>query len=602
MGKDSDGWEYEIYDESDPEIEGYEYEYTFPVDGELELTTTVRRIALSTNVAETSITIDGIATVVDSGLAREPQFDPGTGMTRLRTRRISKASSVQRAGRAGRLQAGVCYRLWSEQQQQQLAAHTTPEMLQVDLAPLALQLLAWGVDDPLDLQWLDPPPTGAYQQALALLARFGAAQQASSGSWQLNRRGEQMAQLPTHPRLAAMLLQGAEHGLVLLASQLAALLAEPVPSVFGSDLSDALNALDSHHCPQALKPWCKRVLDQASRFQGLVAATDRNHPDRATALGLLLAFAYPDRIARLRPDGRYQLSNGRLASFRGQTSLLGEPWLVVADLGGHSGNSEDNIYSAVPLQPALFDDVLTTLVDVSEQACWDDREQRFVAEKRWCIGAIVWRTEALAAVDTKHRVAALLQVVRNQGLGILPWSDALKQWRSRVMLLHQILGSPWPDLSDDALLGSLEDWLAPYLEPVNRLSHFQQLDMPSILANLLPWPLPQQLEDLAPQKLAVPSGSMISVDYSQSPPVLAVKLQEMFGCLQTPTVAQGKVALMVHLLSPARRPLQITQDLAGFWSSSYQPIKKEMKGRYPKHPWPDDPSQAIATAKVKKRL
>ena len=563
----------------------------------------VRKVVISTNIAETSITIDGISTVVDSGLAREPQFAPNTGMTRLRTRRISKASSVQRMGRAGRLGPGVCYRLWSEQQQQQLAAHATPEMLQADLAPLALQLLAWGVDNPNELQWLDAPPIGAYQQAMELLAAFDSIRRNDNDSWQLTPHGQRMAAMPSHPRLANMLLLAGEWGLQKTAADLAALLSERIPANCGTDLHDAMVLLHSQRCPSALKGWQQRVREQSRRYLALCKGgktiTDK---DAEPALGLLLALAYPDRIARLKSAGSYQLSNGRLARLPEKCSLHGQPWLVVADLGGQAGRAEDRIYSAASLDSQQFDSHLAKLVNTEDRAHWDERSDQFVAQRQRRIGAIVLAAEPLDKVDPQQKVAALLEVVRKRGLQILPWNDALQQWRYRVGLLHNAIGEPWPDLSDNALMATLDTWLAPYLEPVTRLSHFQQLDLSAILASLLPWPLPQQLDELAPVKLPVPSGSQITLDYSQSPPVLAVKLQEMFGCQQTPTIAGGRVSLMVHLLSPARRPLQITQDLAGFWRGSYQQVKKEMKGRYPKHPWPDNPLQALATAKVKNRL
>ncbi|MDM3870327.1 ATP-dependent helicase HrpB [Porticoccus sp. W117] len=570
--------------------------------------TGVRKVVLSTNIAETSITIDGISTVVDSGLAREPQFDPNSGMTRLRTRRISKASSVQRAGRAGRLGPGRCYRLWSDQQQQQLAAHATPEILQADLAPMVLQLLAWGVGDASELQWLDAPPGGPWQQALELLAAFAAIERTNNGSWQLTPHGQRMAATPCHPRLANMLLLSEQWGLQKSASDLAALLSERTPVTCGANLIDALVLLSSSGCPPTLKGWQQRVREQSRRFLAIckdtqTKGTQTDAPvDAHMAPGLLLGMAYPDRIARHKSGDSYQLSNGRRARLSGQGNLQGEPWLVVADLGGQAGSAEDRIYTAVPLSEALFDSHLCGLLKTEDKAHWDDRSQQFVAQRQQRVGAILLNSRPLDTIDPQQKTAALLDLVRKQGLQLLPWTKALEQWRHRVLLLHRTIGDPWPDLSDDALLNSLEGWLAPYLEPVTRLSHFQQLDLKAILANLLPWPLPQQLDELAPVTLPVPSGSNITVDYSQSPPVLAVKLQEMFGCQQTPTVAGGRVPLTVHLLSPARRPLQITQDLAGFWHSSYQQVKKEMKGRYPKHPWPDDPLQALPTARVKKRL
>jgi ATP-dependent helicase HrpB len=322
----------------------------------------------------------------------------------------------------------------------------------------------------------------------------------------------------------------------------------------------------------------------------------------------LLASAYPDRIARLRADGdgfQYQLSNGRSAVLPREDGMAGTQWLAVAELGGQVGEPADRIYSASALNPRNFSDILSILVTVVEHVEWDYRKERFVAERRSLVGNILLSTQPLEQVSEQARAEALLGVVRKKGLEILPWSKNLQQWRARVMLLHRTgataQNNPWPDLSDDALLQTLELWLLPYLAPVRRIEDFQTLDIKGMLRTLLPWPLPLELERMAPERWAVPSGSSVEIDYSQDPPVLAVKLQEMFGCVETPTIADGRVTLLIHLLSPGQRPLQITQDLAGFWRSSYQDVKREMKGRYPKHPWPDDPLQAVATRHTKKR-
>jgi ATP-dependent RNA helicase HrpB len=277
-------------------------------------------------------------------------------------------------------------------------------------------------------------------------------------------------------------------------------------------------------------------------------------------------------------------------------------WLSVADLGGEQGSSVDRIYAAVALNPALFDSQLSELVIAAPHVAWDDREGKLLAEQRRSVGRIVLSRKAMQQLSAQQREQALLQVVRTRGLDIFRWTEELTQWRARVMLLAATLGDPWPDLSDEALLATAEQWLAPYLGKVRRLQDFSALDVAAMLANLLPWPLPAELDKLAPEKLQVPSGSHIAIDYTQSPPVLAVKLQEMFGCHETPTVVGGRVGLLLHLLSPARRPLQVTQDLAGFWRGSYEAVKKDMKGRYPKHPWPDDPASAVATRHTKNRM
>ena len=575
----------------------------------------MRKVVLSTNIAETSLTIEGVQAVVDSGLVREAVFDPATGMTRLATRRISRASARQREGRAGRLGPGHCYRVWSEEQHKRLVAHATPEILQADLAPMALQLLSWGVEDYSELAWLDPPPGAPYQQAVSILEVCGAVFRNATGSHQLTPHGVRLAQMPLHPRLAHMLLVGCDIHATETACLLAAVLSERNPlAERGVDIAVTLAVLmGENRCPPELQGWFKRTWQQARRFARL--ASDIHKPRKFAigvaqedVLGVLLASAYPDRIAHLRPDGdgtQYQLSNGRSAVLPMEDQLAGQNWLAVAELGGHVGESADRIYSASALNPNNFREILSTLVREEEQVEWNYRSEQFIAQRRSLVGNILLSAEPLQHVSQEARGAALLGVVRKKGLDILPWSKNLQQWRSRVMLLQRVEPGTevyrWPDLSDEALMDTLEDWLLPYLGEVRRLQDFQGLDLKAILHARLPWPLPLELERLAPERLAVPSGSSVAIDYSQDPPVLAVKLQEMFGCEETPTVAGGRVALLIHLLSPAQRPVQVTQDLAGFWRSSYQEVKREMKGRYPKHPWPDDPLQAVATRYTKQR-
>lgn len=579
----------------------------------------MRKVVLSTNIAETSLTIEDIQVVVDSGLVREALFDSATSMTRLTTRRISRASARQREGRAGRLGPGYCYRLWSEEQDMRLVAHATPELLQADLAPLALQLLSWGVDEPGELAWLDPPPKPALQQGLEVLETCGAVFRNLDGRFQLTPQGVRMAQMPLHPRLAHMLLVGSDINAQETACLLAAILSERNPlGAEGADISQSLAMLMAERrCPPELQGWFKRIWQQARNLARL-GLDHQIHKQRRAAIGValenvvgvLLASAYPDRIARLRTGGdgtRYLMSNGRSAVLPAEDSLSGSPWLAVAEIGGHAGEATDRIYGASTLDPEGFNAILSHLVNEEEQVEWDYRKDQFVAQRRRLVGSIELSSEPLEQVSEHARNSALLGVLRKKGLDILPWTATLRQWRARVTLLWQLDSerseeNRWPDLSDQALLEDLEQWLLPYLGQVRRLEDFQGLDLKAILYARLVWPLPLDLERLAPERIAVPSGSVIPVDYSQDPPVLAVKLQEMFGCEETPTVADGKVALLVHLLSPAGRPLQVTRDLAGFWGRSYQEVKREMKGRYPKHPWPDDPLNAAATRHTKRRL
>lgn len=589
-----------------------------PLHGELELTAQraaiepapagKRKVVLATNIAETSLTIEGVRVVVDAGLARVPRFDPGSGMTRLETRRISRASATQRAGRAGRLEPGACYRLWSEDQHAQLAAYGEAEILQADLAGVALQLARWGVE-PDELVWLDPPPAAAYAQAQDLLERLGALSRNARGSWQLTAHGLAMAELPAHPRIAHMLLRGHALGLGAQAADLGALLVErDIQRGAGADISTRLALLEGrgrHHSGVA------RVRQLARQFRSLLrgpAGTAAADSDDHRWLGALLAFAYPDRVARQRREGggEYRLANGRAALFAEPDALMKEPWLVIAELGSRQGQREERIYRAAALDPSLFDEALAEQISQRDELEWDEREGVLRAERQRRVGELVLSREPLPGLDDDARGRALLGLVRRKGLELLPWTPDLRQWQARIALLRQIdLGisgaSDWPDVSDAALLARLEDWLLPYLGKVSRLAHFAQLDLKGMLSTLLPWPLPQRLDELAPIAIAVPSGSRIRLDYSDSPPVLAVRLQELFGLADTPRIAGGRQVVKLHLLSPARRPVQVTQDLASFWTNTYSEVKKDLKGRYPKHYWPDDPLVAEPTARAKPR-
>lgn len=588
-----------------------------PLHGELELGAQraaiepappgQRKVVLATNIAETSLTIEGVRVVVDAGLARVPRFDPGSGMTRLDTRRISRASATQRAGRAGRLEPGACYRLWSQDQHAQLAAYGEAEILQADLAGVALQLARWGVE-PVELVWLDRPPAAAYAQAQDLLERLGALVRGAHG-WQLTPHGQAMAELPAHPRIAHLLLRGHALGLGRLAADLAALLVErDIQRGGGCDIASRLGSLEGG---AGRNPGAQRVRQLARQFRSLLRGPGGAAPTDAADhrwLGMLLAFAYPDRIARQRREGggEYRLANGRAAVFGEPDALMKEPWLVIAELGSRQGQREERIYRAAALDPACFSDVLAEQVSQRDELEWDEREGVLRAERQRRVGELVLSREPLPSLDEAARGQALLGLVRRKGLELLVWTPELRQWQARIALLRQLdldAGKPseWPDVSDQALLARLDDWLLPYLGKVSRLAHFAQLDLAAMLATLLPWPLPQRLDEQAPAAIAVPSGSRIRLDYSESPPVLAVRLQELFGLADTPRIAGGRQVVKLHLLSPARRPVQVTQDLASFWANTYVEVKKDLKGRYPKHYWPDDPLVAEPTARAKPR-
>ncbi|PAA22924.1 ATP-dependent helicase HrpB [Pseudomonas fragi] len=588
-----------------------------PLHGELDLTAQraaiepapkgLRKVVLATNIAETSLTIDGVRVVIDAGLARVPRFDPGSGMTRLDTQRISRASATQRAGRAGRLEPGVCYRLWSEDQHAQLAAYGSAEILQADLAGLALQLARWGVT-PEQLIWLDMPPSASYAQARQLLDRLGALHGAK-----LTPHGEAMAELPAHPRIAHLLLRGQDLGLADMACDIAALLGErDILRGVGADLHSRLALLSGEsRAARGGQGGVQRAKQLARQYRGYLRGKARQpvaDPDHPRWLGALLALAYPDRVAQQRKPGgaEYRLANGRAALFSEVDGLMKQPWLVIADLGSRQGQREERIYLAAEFDPALLEGVLSEQVSVVDQLDWDEREGVLRAERQRKVGELVLSREPLTGLDEAARTQALINLVRRKGLELLPWTPELRQWQARVALLRQldlqIQGhSEWPDVSDAALLAGLEDWLGPYLGRVSRLSHFASLDLSSIVHNMLKWPLPQRLDELAPHHIKVPSGSSVRLDYSEHPPILAVRLQELFGLADTPRIAGGRQVVKLHLLSPARRPVQVTQDLANFWRSTYAEVKKDLKGRYPKHYWPDDPLVAEATARIKPR-
>ena len=564
-----------------------------------------RKIVLATNIAETSLTIEGVDVVIDSGLAREPVFDPTSGMTRLHTRKVSQASSTQRMGRAGRLRPGKCYRLWSKSQQDQMAPHATPEILNADLTPVALQLLQWGINDPADLAWLDPPGSGPWLQAVSLLIKLGAIVESNNGLV-LTDHGIQMAGLAAHPRLAHMLICGQSIGQASTASLLASILSDRDP--LGRDTPDMNERLDilqgKSKCPNQHRGWFRRSHQLAEQFSaqinGLKLATPAQPLKSDQVSGYLIACAYPDRIARRRHAGGFQLSNGRGVSIAGNHVLGKSKWLAVAEAGGMAKSTSDMIQSAATLDEILFESLLADQVVSNTIVEWDSKTKRFIAEKRQQIGALILSSSKLTRLPAEAKQKALIQYVQSSGLEILPFTPELRQWQARVELVRTTTGNnDWPNVSDEHLLASMNDWLGPYLEPINLLSHFRKIDLKSILSALLTWEQNQQLNVLAPQRMQVPSGSTYALDYTTTPPVLAVKLQEMFGCVETPAVLNGKVPLTVHLLSPAGRPVQVTQDLVGFWNTSYNEVRKEMKGRYPKHSWPEDPRNAAPTSRTK---
>ena len=553
-----------------------------------------RKVVLATAIAETSLTIEGVRVVVDGGLMRVPRFDPGSGMSRLDTVRVSRASADQRRGRAGRTGPGVCYRLWPEAEQRALAPFSPPEILSADLAPLALELADWGIADAAGLAWLDPPPPAALGQARELLHQLGAIDRAGV----ITAHGREMAVLGAHPRLSHLMVRGKARGEGALACALAALLGER--DILRGPGRDADLRSRVERLASGGRGPVQQVRQAAAQLRRQLRVADA--PLEPNRCGALLALAYPDRIGQRRPGGggQYRLAGGRGAVLPAGDPLGAEDWLAVADLDGDA--REARLFLAAPLTLAEIEDSFADLIETLDMVTWDAREQAVLARRQRRFGALVLADEALADPGRERLTAALLAGIRQHGLSLLPWSEAINDWRARVGFLRRTLGEDWPDLSDAALLETLEDWLAPHLDGCTRASHLKRLDLLEILAGRLDWRQRRDLDELAPSHLEVPSGSRVALDYSGEAPVLAVKLQEMFGARETPSIAGGRVPVLLHLLSPARRPVQVTRDLAGFWAGSYQSVKAELKGRYPKHPWPDDPLAAPPTARTKRAL
>ncbi|MEI7024246.1 ATP-dependent helicase HrpB [Paenibacillus sp. y28] len=598
-----------------------------------------RKIVLATSIAETSLTVEGVRVVVDSGLMRIPRFSPRTGMTRLETVPAAIASADQRRGRAGRLGPGVCYRIWDEAYNAQLPRQRAPEIMEADLAPLVLELAAWGTADPANLRWLDQPPAAAFNQARQLLCRLGALDEAG----RITGHGRAMARLGTQPRLAHMLLRAAALGHGRLACQLAALLGDRniLRSVQGGgsftdvDVRLRVEALQAARLSagsvvriqgaEADMNVCRRLLAEAdSLYRELEAAAEGQDAQRKTSkaqfgslppeepaaavtgkdqnidsVGLLLALAYPDRIAQRRGNGGFLLQNGRGAVIPQLQPLSGSPYLVAAELDDQGPDSR--IFLAAPITPEELKRHADHLIQLDTIVTWDAAVQAVRARKQLRLGALLLedKPQQLSEVDPDEVCRALLSGIAAEGIGLLPWTRGSRQLQERLQFLSKH-DSGWPDVSDEALLSTMDQWLRPQILGLKNRQDLQRLQMNQLLEDRLNWEQRRQLDELAPTAIRVPSGSRIAVDYSDpSGPVLAVRLQELFGMSETPRIAGGRVPITLHLLSPAQRPVQVTRDLANFWRSTYFEVKKDLKGRYPKHYWPEDPLIAEPTSRVR---
>jgi ATP-dependent helicase HrpB len=579
-----------------------------------------RKIVLATNIAETSLTIEGVSVVVDSGLQRESRFYPGSGMNRLETVYISQDSAEQRSGRAGRLSAGKCFRLWTESQHKKLPRHSTPEILISDLAPLMLELANWGAHHINELHWLDLPNEGSAAQARELLCELGALDH----DFRITTHGQKMLSLGTHPRFAHMILRGAELGCSEAACLLAALLSEK--DIYRGNarhadmdkrmtLLQAVKAGDNTRNTYIDNAQCQLVLRSAEQIAQKLRASEYKifKPHDCHPLhGVLLGFAYPDRIGQLRneKDRRYLLANGKGAILDEQDELQGTDYLVAAELDG--AQREARIYKAAALSLKYIEEYFPELIESGTTVCWNEHTQRVDASRKTRLGAIVLNETIIEAANQDQIHHALLEGIRLAGIECLPWNKESTALRQRMQFLyilkqnapeldHKLAQLDLPDLSNQALLQNLEHWLLPHLSGQNSLKKLQSLDLVNILLSTLSWPQQKYLDELAPTHITVPSGSRIAIDYSDPhTPVLAVRLQELFGQQDTPVIANGKVKVLVHLLSPGYQPMQVTQDLASFWRTTYFEVKKELCGRYKKHYWPDDPLTAQATNKTKR--
>ena len=576
-----------------------------------------RKIVLATNIAETSLTIEGIDCVIDLGLSRQMAYDTRTGLSRLKTVKVSRSQATQRAGRAGRLSAGTCYRLWNESQHQGLAPHATVEIKQADLTNLCLQLHAFGCADPNEMKWMDFPPQGPWKKAEQLLVKLGALTPKGQG-FIITDHGKKISQLPLSPRLGHLLLIAQSHNALLLGCQLVALLSEkdPLKETSNKDYNLMLRVHwlnNKQPIQHNLKGLHLRITKQAKRLLSQMPQTKVvpiNHPyDPSQLAAIFVAHAWPERIAKQTSDPKqYKLANGKRVAC--QQPHAGAAWLAIASTIGFEATSTQatqRLCLAVDLPINLFAGPLEHLTHAHTQIHWHEQHDRLIAQRHTQVGQILMDTQRIKAIDPQDKIDAICHHLAQMELLPLNWDKDTLNWQAKVAFLHQTYPhssstpNPWPDVSTPALITSLPTWLGPFLDKVTHAQDLKRLNLKQILSNLLPWPLPNQLEQLAPARFTVPSGNAHGIDYSQKPPVLAVKLQELFGMQKPPSVGYG-TALQVHLLSPGGQILQVTQDLANFWQTSYTEVKKEMKGRYPRHPWPDDPTQALATAKTNRAL
>jgi ATP-dependent helicase HrpB len=550
-----------------------------------------RKVVLATSIAETSLTIEGVRIVVDSGLARVPRYEPDIGLTRLETVRASRAAVDQRRGRAGRTEPGVCYRLWDEPQTASLAAYTQPEILSADLSSLVLDLAQWGVSDPAGLAFLDPPPAPALKEANNLLHELGAL----DDDGRITEEGKSLRALALPPRLARMIVDSHRLGAGEEAAEIAAVLTE---RGLGGDSADLDARLDQFRRDRSPRAASARSL--AQRWAAQVAASNSSQGEQDVSTGVMLAFAFPDRVARNRGNGSFVLANGRGAAVEQTSSLARAPYIAVAELTGTA--AQGRILLAAPITQEEIELRFTDQIENTEEISFDRGALALRARRKRTLHAITLSEAPMALSPSAETAKFFADGLISAGLDKLPWSKSLKQWRDRVMFLRKAEGESWPDLSDDALAVARENWLVPALFDKISLKDFSAGDLSDALMTLLPWELRARLEREAPTHFEAPTGTMLAIDYeAEQGPTIAVRLQELFGLNTHPSIAKGAVPLVLELLSPAQRPVQVTRDLPGFWRGSYAAVRSDLRGRYPRHPWPEDPASALPTRRVKPR-
>ena len=550
-----------------------------------------RKVVLATSIAETSLTIEGVRIVVDSGLARVPRYEPDIGLTRLETVRASRAAADQRRGRAGRTEPGVCYRLWDEPQTASLAPYTQPEILSADLSSLVLDLAQWGVSDPAALSFLDPPPQPAWKEAKGLLSELNAL----DGDGRITSEGNSLRALALPPRLARMIVDSHRLGAGEEAAEIAAILTE---RGLGGDSVDLDHRRDQFRRDRS--PRAASARDLARRWASQVAASEKAGQQEDLSTGLMLAYAFPDRVARNRGNGSFVLANGRGAAVEQTSSLARATYIAIGEMTGTAASGR--VLLAAQIAEDDIERHFAEHIDTADEISFDRGAMALRARRKRVLHAITLSEATLAVSPSEDTARIFADGLIAAGLDRLPWSKAAKQWRDRVMFLRKAEGESWPDLSDDGLIARRDDWLVPALYDRIALKDISAGDLSDALMALLPWEMRARLEREAPTHFEAPTGSVLAIDYeAEQGPTIAVRLQELFGLNTHPSIAAGKVPLVLELLSPAQRPVQVTRDLPGFWRGSYAAVRSDMRGRYPRHPWPEDPASALPTRRVKPR-